>query len=144
MAKLDDASWHYGDGFPEGLPEENSATHIGMFAAWAINNRMWGDLLGPQALSAIEDVRARRISGRAFLLEHCDGKLLSEMFTPDGARFAEKYYPKQYMRDFQKILSAGLPSDYHVEDKWANYEKLADRINERLEASKRSPWWKFW
>ena len=30
MAKYDDASWHYGGDFPDDLPEENGATHIGM------------------------------------------------------------------------------------------------------------------
>lgn len=156
MAKLDDASWHYGgDEFPEGMPDEHGATHIGMFAAWAIANGMWGDFLGSGARDAIEAVRARRISGRSFVLEQCDGKLLSEMLTPDGARFAEAYYPKHYMRDFQTTLAAGLPSDYHVEDTWANYDKLAARIAERFEASKsvriaerfegpKKPWWKVW
>jgi hypothetical protein len=37
VTKLDDVSWHLGsDSFPDGLPEENAATHIGCFVAWAI------------------------------------------------------------------------------------------------------------
>jgi hypothetical protein len=144
MTKLDDASWHYGgDEFPEGVPEEHGATHIGMFAAWAIANGLWGNFLGPEASVAVEAVRARRISGRSFVLEQCDGKLLSEMLSPDGARFAETYYPKQFMRDFQRTLTVGLPSDYHVEDTWSNYDKLAACISNRFEAS-RKPWWKVW
>ena len=145
MAKLDDASWHYGgDGFPEGLPDENGATHIGIFVTWAIVNGLWGDFLGDAAVPMIQAVRDRHTSGRDFLLEHCDGKFLSEMLTPEGARFAERYYPTKYMRDFQKTLAAGLPSDYHVEDTWANYERLAARIDDRFEASKNKSWWKFW
>jgi hypothetical protein len=144
MAKLDDVSWH-SDGLPQGVSEDNGATHIGIFVAWAIANGLWGDFLGaPQALSAIKEVRDRRMSGRAFLLEHCDGKLLSEMLNPEGARFAETYYRKKYMRDFQTTLAVGLPSDYHVENTWANYDRLAARIDERFAASKRKPWWKFW
>ena len=38
MAKYDDASWHYGGDFPDDLPEENGATHIGMFLNWCIDN----------------------------------------------------------------------------------------------------------
>src|ERR1700682_5338677 len=117
MAKLDDASWHYGsDEFPEGLPEDNGATHIGIFVAWAIASGLWGDFLGATAQHAIEQIRNRHMSGRSFLLEHCDGKFLSEMLNPEGARFAEAYYPKRYMRDFQTILAVGLSSDYYVED----------------------------
>jgi hypothetical protein len=145
MPKLDDASWHYGsDEFPDGIPEANAATHIGMFVTWAIANRLWGDFLGEAALPAIQAVRERKMSGRDFVLEQCDGKLLSEMLTADATAFSQKYYPKAYMRDFQAILSAGLPSDYHVQDTRANYEKLAMRINERFEAWKRKPWWQFW
>ena len=89
MAKLDDASWHYGgDEFPEGLPEDNGATHIGMFTAWAIANGMWGNFLGAEAASALEDVRQHRMSGRTLILQFCDGKLLSEMLTAEEAAFA--------------------------------------------------------
>jgi hypothetical protein len=38
MAKYDDASWHYGGDYPEDLPNENVATHIGMFLQWCIEN----------------------------------------------------------------------------------------------------------
>ena len=36
--KYDDASWHYGGDYPEGLPIENAFTHAGIFIAWCINH----------------------------------------------------------------------------------------------------------
>ena len=34
--KYDDAGWHVGGDFPDDLPPEAGATHIGMFAAWCM------------------------------------------------------------------------------------------------------------
>ncbi len=35
LSKFDDASWHSGgDDFPEDLPEDNGATHIGFILTW--------------------------------------------------------------------------------------------------------------
>ncbi|MDN3694377.1 hypothetical protein QWZ06_19865 [Chryseobacterium tructae] len=45
MSKYDDASWHYGGEFPEGLPQKNGATHTGMFLNWCINNDLISDEL---------------------------------------------------------------------------------------------------
>ena len=50
------------------------------------------------------------------------------------------------MHDFQTMLAVGLPTDYHVEDTWTNYDRLAaritDRFNDSIETSKSKPWWK--
>ena len=66
MTKFDDMSWHAGaDDFPEDAPEENAATHIGMFLTWAIDKGLFADPeIPPQA---VEAVRTRTKSGRDFL-----------------------------------------------------------------------------
>ncbi len=146
MAKLDDVSWHLGsDEFPDGMPEENAATHIGMFVAWAINNDLWGQFPGVDWSGPVQQVRNREITGRTFVLEQCDGKLFSEMLNQRGAPFAEWYYDR-YLKDFQRTLSKGLKSDYLVPDTWENYERMAGVLtaqykNPQLTAK---PWWKFW
>src|SRR5438477_7187132 len=105
MAKLDDVSWHAGgDGFPPALPDENGATHIGFFVTWAIRNGLWSDILGPAAVGSIAAVRSGQISGRDFLFQECDGKLLTEMLDPEVIPFAEPYYQKGFTRDYQRTL----------------------------------------
>jgi len=111
MPKLDDASWHSGaDDFPEDLPEENAATHIGFFVAWAINKDFWGSFPDSEWSGAVQQVRDQIISGGKFLLQECDGKLLSEMLEGEGRMFAQEYYPKAYLKDFHKTLVSDLQS----------------------------------
>ncbi|MBK7464233.1 MAG: hypothetical protein IPP59_16335 [Betaproteobacteria bacterium] len=146
MAKLDDASWHLGsDEFPEDTPEENAATHIGMFVAWAIHNDLWGQFPGVDWSSPVVQVRNREITGRMFVLDQCDGKLLSEMLNEKGAPFAEWYYDR-YLKDFQRTLAKSLGSDYFVQDTWENYERIAGVLTEQYKNPQpvTKPWWEFW
>jgi len=145
MPKLDDTSWHLGsDDFDPDLPEENAATHIGFFVAWAINRGLWADLPGDNWTAAVQSVRDRVITGRTFLLEECDGKLFSGMLNKEGSAFAKKYYPRTYDKDYQRTLSVDLECDYLVEDSWENYERLAEVIDQRYAKEKERPWWRFW
>lgn len=138
-------NWHLGGGeFPQGLPEENAATHIGFFVAWAINRGLWGAPQNAAESVAIESVRNRAITGRIFLIEQCDGKLLSGMLNKEGNVFAQKYYPRAYDKDYQRTLILELESDYLVEDSWNNYECIAEVIDQRYAREKEKPWWKFW
>ncbi|MEJ7666788.1 MAG: hypothetical protein WKG07_48425 [Hymenobacter sp.] len=42
---FDKMDWHYGsENFPKHLPDENGGTHIGMYLAWIIENKMIGTL----------------------------------------------------------------------------------------------------
>ena len=49
----DRADWHYGGDFPEGLPDENGGTHIGMFLAWVILNGHEGDMHKEESQEAL-------------------------------------------------------------------------------------------
>ena len=145
MGKLDDLSWHVGCGeFPEGVPEQNGATHIGFFTAWVISRGLWGNSVSSGSADFVEAVRHRNLSGTRFLIDHCDGKLFSEMLTPDGAAFAQSYYNGHYFKDYCALLTQGSVSDYLVEDSWANYDRIATCISERHHAWRNKPWWKLW
>lgn len=148
MPKLDDVSWHAGgDGFPPGLPEENGATHIGFFATWLIRNGHWIDFLGTNGMSAVEAVRTGQMSARTFVIQECDGKLLTEMMSAEIAPFAEAYYNKRYLPDYHKALGGGHSSDYLIADTETNYTTMAAVIDQRYSAWRKGPsrpWWKFW
>lgn len=145
MKKLDDANWHANsEEFYPGLPEENAATHIGFFVAWAINKGLWGEYPGTDWTAAAQRVRERAMTGRAFLLSECDGKLFPQMLTDEGCAFANKYYPNTYIKDYYSTLVVGLASGYLVEDSWDNYERMAEVIEQRYANAKARPWWKLW
>jgi hypothetical protein len=145
MPKLDDVSWHLGGGeFPEDAPEENAATHIGFFVAWAINRGIWRVSPDPNESIAVQRVKDRIITGRTFLLEECDGKLFTGMLNKEGGIFAQKYYPRAYDKDYHSSLVVDLASDYLVVDSWHNYERIAEVIERRYAKEEQRAWWKIW
>jgi hypothetical protein len=75
MSKYDDASWHYGGDFPEGLPQKNGATHTGMFLNWCINNDLISDELKEDAAEEIEGKTKRNNGCRI-----CNGLLRRKVF----------------------------------------------------------------
>ena len=145
MTKLDDASWHHsGDDFPEELPEECGATHIGFFIRWAIDRGFVSAFLGEGVGAPLDAVRSGVLSARTFVLEQCDGKLLSEMLKPEIANFSESYYPKKYLSDYHALLGARLESDYLVEESPENYSKVTSMLDAALQKSRTRRWWNPW
>lgn len=148
----DRADWHYGGDYPPGLPPENGGTHIGMFLAWAIHRGLEGDLHRQESSGALGAVRERRLTGREFLFSECDEKLWEEDLSDEGNAFAKAYYERTgaggYLADYEAALGTGLPSLYHVEDTWENFDRIARIIDRRYAAWKqgtsRRPWWRFW
>jgi hypothetical protein len=132
MTTFDDASWHSGaDDFPDDVPEQNAATHIGLFLTWAIDKGLFADPEVPR--EAVDAVRLRAMGGRELLLDYCDGKLFSGLLTEQGADFAKTSYDG-FLEDFRRLLCQGLTSDYRVEDSAANHQIMAAALDERWRA----------
>jgi hypothetical protein len=130
MGSIDRMDWHYGGDFPEGLPAENGGTHIGMYLAWIINNDLIGEMHLEDASESILAVKNRQMTGRDFLIQECDEKFWNDDLNEEGLAFTNHYYSddsgmKQYIQDYEQILSNDVESTYHVEDTWSNYEKVA-------------------
>jgi len=132
----DCADWHYGGKYPQGLPRENGGTHIGIFLAWAILNGLEGEELQEDSSAALAAVRERQMTGRQFLFRECDEKLVDCHLNEEGNGFAEHYYSRPewlYMKDYKHVMVGALPSLYHVEDTWDNYDKMAAVITQRFD-----------
>lgn len=135
MRKHDDASFHYNGHFPDDLPDEAGGTHIGHFVSWLLLNGLFTPDVYRRAAPKVEALRNRRITGRDFLLEDLDEKLLEQDLTPEGHRFATDYYDEIYLDDYIEFLVPDeMDSLYRAEDSWENYDKLAPRISERYSA----------
>lgn len=138
---IDRMDWHYGGDFPDGLPEENGGTHIGIYLAWIINNGLEGDFHKEESAEELEKVRKREITGRDFLQEMCDEKFWDEDLSEEGYDFTLYYYSNEegyvedgYIKDYERTLVSGkCETIYHVADTWDSYDKIAPVISKRYE-----------
>jgi len=136
------------------LPKGHAATHIGMFLAWAVINELHSDLLRDHYEELLAKLRRREITGRQFFEAACSERFSERDLNEEGNAFAQHYYVDEtgkrgaYFADYKKVLTAGLPSFWHVANTWENYEKIAAVISRRYEEwknpSRRKRWWQFW
>lgn len=125
---FDRMDWHYGGDYPEGLPNENGGTHIGFYLAWLIQNDLIGEFHLEESIDELTAVRERKMDGRTFLIAMCDEKFTDEDVNDEGLEFTEFYYQAEendFFDDYERILAQGLPTVYHVENTWENYDKIA-------------------
>lgn len=136
----DRMDWHYGGDFPEGLPEENGGTHIGMFLAWAIETKLIGEFHQEESEESIRQILKREITGREFLEDMCDEKFWEEDLNEEGNNFAKAYYEEDtsfgdkfssYMEDYSTLFKK-YETVYHVEDTWVNYDLIKPIIDQRF------------
>jgi hypothetical protein len=148
MASIDRADWHYGNDFPENLPEENGGTHIGMYLNWIIDNELIGEFHLTESKDGIEKVKSGEITGRDFLFDYCNGKFWNQELNEIGLEFTESYYSSdKYFGDFAKVLANELDSIYEVKDNRLNYSLIKEKLDQRFNkwnSRKNKKFWEFW
>lgn len=130
---FDRMDWHYNGDYPEELPNENGGTHIGFYLTWLINADLVGEFHLEESIDELAAVRERKMNGREFLITMCDEKFTDEDVNEDGFEFTEFYFQAEedgFFDDYGRVLAQGLPSVYHVENTWENYDKIALVIGE--------------
>jgi len=133
MGNIDRADWHYGGSYPPSLPRENGGTHIGMYLAWIVERGLASARFVKEAGASIEMLRERQITGRHLLFTEFDETFFDTLLTKIGKDFTRDYYATHaYFVDYASALADGLPSTYHVDDSWENYEKIRRVIDERF------------
>ncbi len=129
---VDDASWHADGDFPDDLPAEAGATHIGMFLAWAVlTDRASSWHLGG-AGDLVHKLKQHEITPGAYVLALGDGVLTTDDLSPEAATFGLAYYPERYLTEYAEHIAADLPSAYHVPDTWQTFERVAAMLEERV------------
>ena len=135
MANIDRADWHYGGNYPNDLPPENGGTHIGMYLAWIILRGLGSEELVQHSGDTYNWVRNREVTGRDLLLTKLDEKFFDELLSEEGKAFTRSYYETNgFANDYDRVLGGDLPSLYHVQNTWENFDKLAPVLDERLAA----------
>ncbi|QCK15075.1 DUF7832 domain-containing protein [Mangrovivirga cuniculi] len=128
----DNARNHFLGNFPETLPIEQAYVHIGMYLGWIIQNELYSEYFEDE--SEIQIIRFNnKVISPALLSELWDGYLGFELFNKKGNMFTYYYYGGGiYKKDYQTVLAGDLPSIYHVEDSWENFDKISKKITERF------------
>jgi hypothetical protein len=130
---LDQAEWHYGGDFPGDLPSENGGTHIGMYLAWITHRDLGSAVLRKYCRDSLPLLRQRKITGRKLLFTELDERFVGSLLTKVAKDFTRDYYETNCsIDDYEEVLGGGLPTLYHVEDSWDNYDKLAPIIDQRF------------
>lgn len=114
-------------------PDEASATHIGFYLAWALNNGLAAATFDACAAS----VRQRTLTGCALLWRQCDGKLTTQDLNERGNAFTQAYYAQRYVDDYRQVFAIDTLEDdafCKVPNTWANYDRIAARLDERHRA----------
>jgi len=130
--KYDDASWHYGGDFPQALPADNAATHIGMFLGWAILRDMVGEAHWKDEERAfdLDRVRNRQLRPLDFFLNWCDERLTDVDLSEEGNAFAADYYKETYLADWADLFL----DPYGVDDSWENFDLVVALLDRRFMA----------
>lgn len=132
--KYDDAEWHYGGDFPDGTPVSYGFTHIGFFLSWVVETDLLSDFIRSESPGAVIAARNRTVSPIA-LLEDWDGKLVNDMLTEEGNKFAAYYYNLEsdsgYIPDYVEEFSEY--GAYEVEPTWENFDRIKPVIDRRYQ-----------
>lgn len=142
----DKAKYHYDGEYPKELPIEKAFVHTGFYLGWIIENDLYSEDFAEDMAEEIVAFKERKITGTK-VYELCDGVLLDDMLNDEGNSFTQYYFDfsrGSYMKDYEILLAKGLPSFYHVEDTWENYDRLAGKINQQFERWKNPEQNGFW
>jgi len=132
MEKYDDADWHYGGDFPDGLSEQAAATHMGMFVAWSWSAGLVGDKFTDDA----QELAKRNRTPGEYLFNELDEKFTSDLLNEEGNQFASAYYLSEkeptFLTDYDNAVGEGYNSLYEVPDSWITFDRIKPILDKRL------------
>jgi hypothetical protein len=136
---FDKAKWHFEGDFPSDLSTDQAFVHTGMFVGWIIDAELYNEDFADDFENEIRRFKSRKLTGPG-VYRSADGVFAEDMLSKEGLAFAQAYFDfdkGRYLEDYEKMLVAGLPSMYHVQDSWDNYDRLKPQIDKRFAAWKK-------
>lgn len=134
----DNATFHAESVQHEGLPEHQASVHTSMYLGWLIESDLVSDPFASESKDLIQQFKSRQITA-AKIYAHWDHCLVEDMLNEQGNAFTQAYFDfdrGQFLSDYEQALGAELPSLFHVEDTWDNYDRLKAQIDQRFDAWK--------
>jgi hypothetical protein len=135
---FDKAKWHSDGEFPEDLDEDQAFVHTGLYLGWVIDNHLFSEEFADDMQNEIGQFKSRKLTGPE-VYAACDGVFIDDQLSEDGLAFTTEYFDFEngkFLKDYEKLFP-GLPSMYHVQDTWENYNKLKPVIDKRYAAWKK-------
>ncbi len=136
---FDKAKWHYEGDYPADLDDNQAFVHTGLFLGWVIDAGLCSEEFAADFSEEIRRFKARRLTGPG-VYRAADGVFADDMLSAVGLAFAQAYFDFEtgkYLKDYEKLLAADLPSMYHVPDTWESYATLKPQIDKRYAAWKK-------
>jgi len=124
----DKAKWHYDGDYPKELSIDQAFVHTGMYLGWIIDNQLYSTKFEKEAAADILNFKDRKLTGTQVYMNWA-GVLANDMLNKEGNEFSETYYEEEYVYDYGEVVNA-VPTLYHVQDTWENYELIKNRIDE--------------
>ena len=125
----------------DGVSFERAAAIPGMFLAWCVNMGLISDELARDEERVIVRLKYREITGGEFLVSACGGTLDARKLSASGLEFASAHYAA-FETAAREMIEAP------IDDKWANYDKVAPWLTKRYLGRERGPKrrfrWKWW
>ncbi len=129
---IDHIEWHTDEEYPSDVPTENALNHMGFYWAWAVNKDLVHPQLAQEMTKHLDAIKNREMTGKKCVSEYLGKHLQLSFFNEIGERFTAFYYEDEeegygnFIHDYVDTLDIeSLPSMYHAEDGWENYDKLA-------------------
>ena len=115
--------------------------HTGLYLGWIIDSDLHSEEFADDNADLITQFKERKCQP-CEIYEVNDGCLADDMLNQSGNAFTQSYFDfsnGRFLKDYDKTLAKGLPSLYHVQGTWANYDKLKAVIDQRYKEWKASP-----
>ncbi|OAA58267.1 hypothetical protein ISF_06806 [Cordyceps fumosorosea ARSEF 2679] len=135
---IDRAEWHR-PRVPQGLDPAAANTHIGMFFTWLLKRNLLSYEHIDTHLPFLDGVRFKYETGAQYIVSQCRGDLETGDVYERVEDFMLEYYrsnetlsnigERTYIGDYTRVLGFGLPTMYHVEDTWENFDRIVTCID---------------
>lgn len=130
---LDNANWHFFGDFPEDLPYENAATHIAFIFGWAVRHHLESEDIAATYPKALEVFRNRLMLPTKLFLGACDGRLLIRDLSDEAGQFVSEYIESDGRSDDLTVITdPSMPTFYHIQETWQNFDKYELYVNTRF------------
>ncbi|HVG14990.1 MAG TPA: hypothetical protein VM935_08515 [Chitinophagaceae bacterium] len=129
----DKAKWHTEGEFPAHLAKSCAYTHTAFFIGWIVMNNLASDDFKESFEVEINSLILKQFTPVQLYMA-LDGVFTSEELNNEGRHFTDFYFDFEkgsYLEDYEKDIAKGLPSLYHVDANWGNFDRTFVIISKR-------------